>query len=101
MRTDHEPRLSNRTFACASCGQLRRAVTPDFAIGAASVRWPRHCGRPMRLLGFRAAQAAARLTPARRVQWLKLGARVRQHAGKKRWRPVLREERLTDAYPTV
>jgi hypothetical protein len=53
----------------------------------------------MFLLGKRASQAAPRMTARDRLVWLRLGARVSEHAGRKRWRPVVRIDQLPQAYP--
>lgn len=93
--------MANRTFVCSRCGQLRRAVAPDFEMGVESELWPKHCGEPMFLLGYRAAQAATQITPKQRVEWVRLGARVKEHHGQKKWKPILKEEHLKDAFPGV
>jgi hypothetical protein len=91
--------MANRTFVCPRCGFLRRAVAPDFKVGIDSKLWPRHCDEPMFLLGYRAAQAATQITAAQRIKWLKLGARVMEHNGRRRWRAILKAEQLKGAYP--
>jgi hypothetical protein len=53
----------------------------------------------MFLLGKRASQAATRMIARDRLAWLRLGARVSEHAGRKRWRPVMRADQLPQAYP--
>jgi hypothetical protein len=63
--------------------------------------WLHHCDQPMFLLGKRAAQAATQIEAPQRLAWLALGARVSEHPGKKRWRPVLRAAHLKDACPLV
>lgn len=63
--------------------------------------WLHHCGQPLFLLGKRASQAASQIDAADRLRWIALNCRVSEHAGGKRWRPILREDRLKDAYPLV
>jgi len=91
--------MTNRTFACEVCGEIRRAISPDYDEGIESKNWPKHCDNPMFLLGYRASQAATQIDKEERIKWLKLGGRVIKHPGKKKWRPVLKEEHLKDAYP--
>jgi len=64
-------------------------------------KWLHHCAKPMFLLGKRAAQAATQIDAAERLTWIALGARVTEHRGKKRWRPILREIDLCNAYPLI
>lgn len=92
---------ANRTFACTICGYLRRSASPDFDVGTDSPAWPRHCGESMQLLGYRSSQAATQLKPSERVAWLSLGARVIEGKGRKKWKPVVSETQLKDAYPLV
>jgi hypothetical protein len=117
---------SNRTYVCVVCGELRRlplppgllrgghdrigghvvtALPPGHWRSAASVEgaglpsWMLHCGEPMFLLGKRAAQAATQLEAEQRPGWVALGARVSEHSGRKKWRPVTTEAKLSEAYP--
>lgn len=91
----------NRTFLCPNCGVLRRAVSPNFKEGTEVKSWPKHCGKAMLLLGYIASQAATQITLNQRIRWAKPGARVKVHRGKKRWKPILNERNLKDAYPLV
>jgi hypothetical protein len=91
--------MANRSFACTCCGELKRSPAPNFEQGIESDSWPKHCNEPMFLLGYRASQAATQIDKNKRVIWLKLGGKVIQHSGKKKWRPILKQEHLKDAYP--
>lgn len=132
--------ISNRSYLCIVCGQLRRLPLPHGLFHWASqeeqarrklrsdVEYPRefeapvpyghwrswvvgkgyelpvwiyHCGKPMFLLGRRASQAAAQIEVKDRLVWVALGCRVSEHGGAKRWRPILKEASLKDAYPLV
>ena len=64
-------------------------------------KWLEHCEQPLFLLGKRAAQAATRLSDIERIQWLKLGARITEHANKPYWRPITKFEKLNQRYPLV
>jgi hypothetical protein len=55
----------------------------------------------MFILGRRASQAATQLDPAKRIEWIALGARVSEHGGRKRWRPITDRLKMRDAYPLV
>jgi hypothetical protein len=85
-------------FAPAPYGHGRRMCAP---LGYKLPKWLYHCEKPMFLLGRRASQAATQLEPDKRVAWLSLGARVTEHAGSKRWRPITESSKLRDAYPLV
>lgn len=133
--------VSNRSYLCVVCGEIRRAPLPPGLLQAASEiererrkrliggddlldgavvpqpyghwrnwlapkgyvfpNWLSHCGAPMFLLGKRAAQAATQIGPIERLAWIALGARVTEHQGRKRWRPILKESDLRNAYPLV
>jgi hypothetical protein len=60
-----------------------------------------HCSKPMFLLGRRASQAATQIGNSERLAWISLNCRVSEHGGGKRWRPILREANLKNAYPLV
>jgi hypothetical protein len=117
---------SNWTYVCGVCGELRRLPLPPGLVrashepidgkavtalppghwrsaiavtGAGLPSWMSHCDEPMFLLGKRAAQAATQLDAQQRPGWVALGARVSEHSGRKKWRPVLTETKLADAYP--
>jgi hypothetical protein len=53
----------------------------------------------MLLLGYRASQAATSISETERVSWAALGCRIAEHRGKKRWRPILSQRELKNAYP--
>ena len=72
-------------------------VAPGFELSG----WLHHCDRAMFLLGKRAAQAASQINPQDRLRWMALDCRVSEHAGGKRWRPVLSADKLKDAHPLV
>jgi hypothetical protein len=96
-----ESRSSMRFIQPAPYGHWRGWVAP---FGDRLPDWLHHCdhcGEPMFLLGRRAAQAATQISESQRVDWLKLGARVAEEKGKKRWRPILNDARMCKAYPLV
>jgi hypothetical protein len=72
-------------------------VDRSFALPA----WLHHCSQPLFLLGHRAAQATTQIDAVQRLIWVSLGCRVTQHAGARRWRPVLKQAGLGQAYPLV
>jgi hypothetical protein len=132
--------VSNRSYVCVACGEIRRAPLPLGLIQWVSaeertrrkeqlgVKWPeevvapvpyghwrgwvvektyvlpkwlKHCDKPMFLLGKRASQAATQIEASARLAWIELGCRVSEHASGKRWRPILKEANLKDAFPLV
>jgi len=52
----------------------------------------------MLLLGYRYAAAATQITATQRMAWLKLGCPVEEHGGSRRWRPILSEKALWQAW---
>jgi|SoiMethySBSTD1v2_1073268.scaffolds.fasta_scaffold471513_4 hypothetical protein len=91
--------MANRTFLCSTCGHIQRAASPDFKRMQADPAWPKHCEAVMLLLGYRASQAATSISETERVSWAALGCRIAEHRGKKRWRPILSQRELKNAYP--
>ena len=91
--------VANRSMICPACGSLRRATCASLLSGYGSASWPRHCERPMLVLGYRQSQAATQLTAEQRVRWVALGGPISKGQGRKRWRPILSEARLKDRYP--
>ena len=89
---------AKRGYVCRECGYVRRGLVPH-GIVPHSRAWPKHCARPMALMGHRQAQAAALLTPEVRLRWIALGARVKRGKGRRKWRAILPERYLKDAYP--
>ena len=63
--------------------------------------WLMHCGRPLFILGKRAAQAATQITAEQRIRWLALGAWIIEGQGKKPWKPILSAAKVSDRYPNI
>ena len=74
-----------------------QVVAADFELPS----WLHHCEQPMFLLGKRASQAASQIDAEDRLRWVALNCRVSEHAGSRRWRPILSADKLKDAYPLV
>ena len=89
---------AKRGYVCRDWGYVRRGPVPH-GIDPQSPEWPKHCGRAMTLMGHRQAQAAALLSPAERLKWLALGAHIQRGKGRRKWRAILSERHLKDAYP--
>jgi hypothetical protein len=53
----------------------------------------------MKLMGHRQAQAAALISPAERMKWIRLGALIKKGRGNRKWRPILSQKQKQDAYP--
>jgi hypothetical protein len=82
----------------APYGHWRNLVVPK---GYELPTWLYHCDKPVFLLGKRASQAATQIEANERLTWITLGCRVSEHAGRKRWRPILKDVHLKNAYPLV
>jgi hypothetical protein len=98
LRLPQMPPVALERFKPIPYGHWRsidQIYPPDFQIPS----WLMHCGKPLFILGKRAAQAATTITAEERIQWLALGARIIQGQGKKRWKPILSELKLRDGYP--
>jgi hypothetical protein len=76
---------TNRNYVCRLCGRVRRAPAA-YIPGAPPA--PRCCGRSMWLLSYEQTVAGARLSPARRADWLAAGGKVIKRAGKRHWAAV-------------
>jgi hypothetical protein len=91
--------MANRTMICPAYGFMHRTTCDALLLGYPTAQWPRHCHRPMLVLGYRQSQAATQLTESERVRWGSLGGPISKWRGRKRWRPILTEARLEDRYP--
>jgi hypothetical protein len=87
-----------RGYICTRCGRVRRAPNPH-VIDPKSAQWPRCCDQTMKLMGHRQAQAAALISPAERMKWIRLGALIKKGRGNRKWRPILSQKQKQDAYP--
>lgn len=92
--------MANRTVICPACGFMQRVacerVLPE---RSGQAEWPRHCDRPMLVLGYRQSEAATQLSQPERIGWVALGGPISKGRGKKRWRPIVKEANLEDRYP--
>jgi hypothetical protein len=53
----------------------------------------------MALMGHRQAQAAALITPKKRLDWIRMGAMVMKGKGRRKWRAIISENQTQYAYP--
>ena len=81
----HDAAPCRRTFACRTCGALRRADTPRY-----QTQPPVCCGEPIQNLAHEQAVAATQLTPEKRVRWLAAGGGIVHRGGKRPWKAVFR-----------
>jgi hypothetical protein len=84
--------VSSREFLCATCGALRRAPARYRKDDT------RLChGREMLTLDFVRGEAASRLSPGARVEWLAAGMHVLRSPGRKTWRPATNARQIAEA----
>src|SRR5687767_1026627 len=77
--------MSNWTYVCAQCGNLRRRpAVYRSSEGVRPATFPRCCEQEMVELMKGYAEAATKLGPEQRIRWLAAGGYVYQRPGR-RW----------------
>ena len=89
--------MSNHTYVCERCGNLRRRPVVYLGRDGAQTTDPPLCHDvPMQVLRKGYAEAATKLQPEDRVRWLSMGGHVIRKAGR-HWVAALTEREITIA----